>query len=93
MIIILININAKWMYNRSMNLAEMKQASQCLVLEAAAGVAEIQSRLYALGLYPGVKVEVLRFAPAGDPIQIRIGSTLLSIRKQEAILIEVEALG
>jgi len=74
-----------------MTLAEMKQASQCRVLEAAVDVAEIQSRLYALGLYPGVTVEVLRFAPAGDPIQVRIGSTLLSIRKQEAILIEVEA--
>jgi ferrous iron transport protein A len=92
MIIILIHINTTWMFNRSMNLAEMRQASQCLVLEAAVDAAEIQSRLYALGLYPGVKVEVLRFAPAGDPIQIRIGSTLLSIRKQEARLIEVEAL-
>jgi Fe2+ transport system protein FeoA len=71
-------------------LAEMKQASHCRVLTAAAGSGEIQSRLYALGLYPGVVVDVLRFAPAGDPIQVRIGATLLSIRRQEARLISVE---
>ncbi|MDP4598879.1 MAG: ferrous iron transport protein A [Pseudomonadales bacterium] len=75
-----------------MTLAEMQQASHCRVLGAAAGIGEIQSRLYALGLYPGVTVEVLRFAPAGDPMQVRVGSTLLSIRKQEATLISVELL-
>ena len=74
-----------------MTMAEMKQASKCRVLTAGVGAAEIQSRLYALGLFPGVRVEVLRFAPAGDPIQVRVGATLLSIRKQEATLIEVEA--
>jgi len=73
-----------------MTLAEMKQTSRCRVLTAADGSGEIQSRLYALGLYPGVVVDVLRFAPAGDPIQVRVGSALLSIRKQEARLISVE---
>ncbi len=51
---------------------------------------EIQSRLYALGLYPGVEVKVLRFAPMGDPIQLKVGYALLSIRKQEARYIRVE---
>jgi len=50
----------------------------------------LQSRLYALGLYPGVRVDVLRYAPAGDPMQVRVGGTLLSIRKAEANLISVE---
>ena len=53
---------------------------------------DLQSRLYALGLYPGAAVEVLRFAPAGDPMQVRVGATLLSIRKQEAQLVDVESL-
>ena len=75
-----------------MTLADMAAASQCRILAAATDNRKIQSRLYALGLYPGVTVEILRFAPAGNPIQLRIGSTLLSIRKQEAGLISVEAL-
>lgn len=73
-----------------MTLAEMNEATQCRVIAAATENKELQSRLYALGLYPGVEVNVLRFAPAGDPIQIRIGQTLLSIRRQEAISVAVE---
>lgn len=73
-----------------MTLADMKKASKCRVLAAAADHPEIQSRLYALGLYPGVVIDVLRFAPMGDPVQVRVGGTLLSIRKQEAELISVE---
>jgi len=51
---------------------------------------EVQCRLLTLGLYPGVEVEILRHAPMGDPLQVRSGTTLLSIRKHEAGGIEVE---
>ena len=77
-----------------MNLTEMAVASQCRILTAAVNNSELQSRLYALGLYPGVSVDILRYAPTGDPIQLRVGgTTLLSIRKQEAELVSVEAIG
>ena len=76
-----------------MTLDELDCDERCKIINAAADDSELQSRLYALGLYPGIEVEVLRFAPVGDPIQIRTGLTLLSIRKQEAILIEVEKIG
>ena len=71
-------------------LSEMKAASRCRVMSASTENRELQSRLYALGLYPGVEVQVLRFAPAGDPMQIKVGSTLLSIRKSEARYVQVE---
>ncbi|MFT7244816.1 MAG: ferrous iron transport protein A [Candidatus Azotimanducaceae bacterium] len=73
-----------------MNLADIAPKSSCRIVNAAADHPDLQSRLYALGLYPGAAVDVLRYAPAGDPMQIRIGMTLLSIRKQEALLITVE---
>lgn len=75
-----------------MTLANVGVAGRCRVLAAAHNNLPLQSRLYSLGLYPGVEVDVLRFAPAGDPIQLRIGATLLSIRKQEAEAIDVEML-
>ena len=50
---------------------------------------EIQCRLLTLGLYPGVQIEVLRSAPMGDPLQIRSGTTLMSMRKHEAQSVEV----
>ena len=73
-----------------MTLAELSEKMSCRVLDAANTNSELQSRLYALGLYPGVRVDVLRYAPAGDPMQVRVGGTLLSIRKAEANLISVE---
>ena len=51
---------------------------------------EVQGRLLTLGLYPGVQIEILRRAPLGDPLQVRAGSTLLSIRLHEAEGIDVE---
>jgi len=74
-----------------MTLAELNSQERCRIIAAGAQDSEIQSRLYALGLYPGIEVEVLRLAPAGDPIQVRAGSMLLSIRKSEASVIEIES--
>jgi len=74
-----------------MKLAEISVGAQCRVQSAADENKELQSRLYALGVYPGVKLDVLRFAPTGDPMQVRVGGTLISIRKQEAEHIFVEA--
>jgi ferrous iron transport protein A len=71
-------------------LADIAPDSRCRVVGAALENRDFQSRLYALGLYPGVFVDVLHVAPMGDPYQVRIGRTLISIRKQEARLITVE---
>jgi ferrous iron transport protein A len=76
--------------NHLMTLADMKLASHGRVIAVSTQNQEFRSRLYALGLYPGVEINVLHFAPAGDPIQIRIGGTLLSIRRSEADHIAVE---
>ncbi len=76
-----------------LTLAEMVLNEACRIVSAAEKDVELQGRLYALGLYPGIRVEVLNVAPAGDPLQIRSGASLLSIRKSEAALIQVEPLG
>ena len=74
-----------------MTLADVAPTGTCRVLGAAESNLEFQSRLYALGLFPGARVSVLHTAPFGDPLQVKVGQTLLAIRKQEARLIEVEA--
>ncbi len=50
-------------------------------------------QMNALGLLPGEQVVVLRTAPLGDPMQIKVGGTLLSIRKYDAQLISLQSLG
>ena len=47
------------------------------------------ARLEEMGMTPGEKVEVIRYAPLGDPIEVKVRGYLLSLRKEEADLIEV----
>ena len=48
------------------------------------------ARLEEMGLTPGEQVQVIRYAPMGDPIEIKIRGYMLSLRKEEAELIQVE---
>lgn len=73
-----------------MTLADVAPTGRCRVIGAAEDNRDFQSRLYALGLFPGALVDVLHVAPFGDPLQIKVGQTLISIRKQEAHLVLVE---
>ena len=50
----------------------------------------MRNRLYALGIIPGSAVEVLRFAPLGDPMQLKVSGSFISIRRAEAEIIQVE---
>jgi len=49
------------------------------------------TRYLSLGLIPGAAVKIIRVAPMGCPLQIKVGSTLLSIRRTEAEEVFVEA--
>ena len=50
---------------------------------------ELRERLFALGLMPGQKIQIVRKGIGGDPIQVRIGATEIMIRKQLADHIEI----
>lgn len=41
-------------------------------------------RLLEMGLVPGTTVEVVRLAPLGDPMDLRVRGFHLSVRKEEA---------
>ncbi|MGH1471717.1 MAG: FeoA family protein [Cellvibrionaceae bacterium] len=75
-----------------MHLGQATLGARCRVVDIDNNNAEILNRLYALGVFPGVTIEVLRFAPLGDPIQLKVGRTLISIRKSEAEVIRVDML-
>ena len=49
-------------------------------------------RLMEMGLVEGAEVRVVRRAPLGDPMQVRVGDYDLSLRASEARLIGVAAL-
>ncbi len=56
---------------------------------AVNGTGSIIRRLMEMGLIPGVAVKVVKTAPFGDPIEIRVRGYSLAMRKKEADAIEV----
>ena len=44
----------------------------------------IRQRLMDLGIIEGVRVDMIRSAPLGDPVQIKVRDTLLALRRNEA---------
>ncbi|OZC03651.1 FeoA family protein [Rubricoccus marinus] len=47
-------------------------------------------RLLEMGLVPGTPVEVVRLAPLGDPMDVRVRGFHLSVRKAEASRVVIE---
>ncbi len=49
-----------------------------------------RKRLLAMGLTPGTEFSITRFAPMGDPVEIKIRGFSLSLRKNEAAVLMIE---
>jgi ferrous iron transport protein A len=73
----------------SMNLAKLAPGEKGRIT-AIGAVGPMKRRLMDMGLLPGEEVRVEKVAPLGDPIEVRIRSYLLSLRKKEAEGIAVE---
>lgn len=54
---------------------------------------ELKQRLLTMGLIPGTHVKILRTAPFGDPIAIRLRAYNLALRKDDAEKILVSKVG
>lgn len=50
----------------------------------------VARRLVELGVIPGQLLEYLRNAPLRDPLEIKVGASILSLRRAEASLVAVE---
>ncbi len=46
-------------------------------------------RFREMGMLPGTVIRVVRLAPLGDPMEISVGASLLSLRVEQAALITV----
>ncbi len=53
------------------------------------GEGRVTRRLMEMGIIPGVSVKVVKTAPFGDPIEVRVRGYSLAMRKNEADSIEV----
>jgi ferrous iron transport protein A len=62
------------------------------VVRDVEGPRRVVLRLMEMGLLPGTTVEILRTAPLGDPLELRLRGYALSLRREQARAIELEPL-
>ncbi len=74
----------------TMNLTNLPIGAKGTVL-AVNGSSRITKRLMEMGVVPGVSVRVIKSAPFGDPLEIRVRGYNLAMRKSEADSIEVSS--
>lgn len=60
-----------------------------VTVETVGGERSFRRRMMELGLLPGTSVELVRVAPLGDPLELRVRGCSLSIRRSEARAIAV----
>jgi ferrous iron transport protein A len=60
------------------------------VVSRVHGERAVVRRLLEIGLVPGTTVTLRRVAPMGDPLELKVRDFALSIRRSEALGIDVE---
>ena len=73
----------------SLTLGDLKANDHVEVTGFQRDSKEMTSKLLAMGITRGAAIKILRFAPLGDPIDIEVKGTNLSLRKEEANLVYV----
>ena len=54
------------------------------------GEGAVRRRIMDMGITKGVVISIRKFAPLGDPVEITVRGYELSIRKDDAQMIEIE---
>lgn len=70
-------------------LSELVIGETCIVKKVD-GEGRLRRRIFDLGITPGAEIYVRKVAPLGDPVEITIRGYELSLRRDEAKLINVE---
>lgn len=70
---------------------EAKQKVKVISLGGAGSV--FRKKLLAMGLTPGIEIDITRKAPMGGPLELSLRGFSLSLRRNEAQGIQVELLG
>ena len=70
-------------------LDALKPGNECFVKKLVAKD-KLGQRLMDMGVYPGLRLKVVRNAPLEDPMELELDGFYLSLRHEEAKYVEVE---
>ena len=54
------------------------------------GAGAVKRRMMDMGIIRGAELYVRKVAPLGDPMEVEVGGSAISLRKEDAEIIEVE---
>lgn len=74
-----------------MTVANLKRGQRGIIKEFSAD--RVPLKLLEMGCLPGNEVELVQTAPFQDPMYLNINGSHLAIRKETALLIEIELIG
>ena len=73
------------------SMADIAVGNSCKIIKVN-GEGRVRRRLFDMGVTPGINVYIRKKAPLGDPIEITIRGYELTLRANEASLVEVEVI-
>lgn len=73
-----------------MNTLKQVKVGRTCTVKRVHGEGALRRRIMDMGITKGVEIYVRKVAPLGDPIEITVRDYELSVRKNDAELIEVE---
>lgn len=76
----------------SLNLRDMKEGDCGRVADYDKSFLPYRQKLLAMGLTPGTEFRIIRVAPLGDPVEIRVLGTDFSLRSDEVAGLKIERL-
>ncbi len=71
-----------------MTLDQIKPGNECRI-EKLTIHKQLGQRLLDMGVYPGMRIKVVRNAPLEDPMEVSLGNFFVSLRHEEAKFVEV----
>ena len=72
-------------------IQDLKIGQAARIVGYEGGHSPYRTRLLSMGLTRGERIELVKVAPMGDPVQIRVRGFSLSLRKQEAAVLILSA--
>lgn len=75
----------------SQTIADMSPGERAVIesIDPHPDAPDYHTRLTSLGLTPGTLVCMVRIAPLGDPVELRVRGFSLALRRREAAVIKV----
>ncbi|GAM70518.1 ferrous iron transport protein A [Vibrio sp. JCM 19236] len=73
-----------------MKLADLDLGKDATIVSMQQLDSQTRKKLMVMGLLPNTPITVVRVAPFGDPLQVRVRDVSVAVRKSTANQIEVE---